>query len=76
MIVMYDLVVGAVLLLVIAILIWYISNVVRYLVLRSSKGKTGFFAMADKWLEAEKGKEGGKNSDAKKSGKTAEKGGN
>lgn len=76
MIVIYDLVLGAILLLVIAVLIWYISNVIRYLALRSGSEKGGFFSMADKWLDAEQRKKEGSNGKAKKSNKPAKKGGN
>jgi hypothetical protein len=71
MIMIYDLVIGAVLLTVIAFVIWFAANTIHYLAARNGLGKGGFFSLADKWLEAEQLKKGGKNGKAKKSGKTA-----
>jgi hypothetical protein len=71
MIMIYDLVVGTVLLLVIILLIWYVANIIHYLALRNGLGKGGFFSLAEKWLENERLKKGDADGETKKSGKPA-----
>lgn len=50
MILFYDLVLGALILLVVAGALWFISNIVMYLIKRSGGNQIGFYNLAEKWL--------------------------